>query len=96
LPESEPNAEELRLELERADETAREVLAAVERLPVGQREVIRLHKLEGLPMAEVAERLKVREGAVRVRAHRAYKGLAELLAPRFGAPQLEAALADAA
>ena len=35
-------------------------------------------------MAEVAERLKVREGAVRVRAHRAYKGLTELLAPRFG------------
>jgi len=94
LPESEPNAEELALELERADETAREVLAAVERLPIGQREVIRLHKLEGLPMAEVAERLKVREGAVRVRAHRAYKGLAELLAPRFGEPQ--SALADAA
>jgi RNA polymerase sigma-70 factor (ECF subfamily) len=94
LPEMEPNAEEIRIELERADETAREVLAAVEQLPVGQREVIRLHKLEGLPMAEVAARLQVREGAVRVRAHRAYKNLGELLAPRFGTPATR--MADAA
>ena len=94
LPEPQANVEELGLALEREMETAREVQAAVERLPSGQRDVIRLHKLQGLPMAQVAERLHVREGAVRVRAHRAYKNLAELLAPRFGAATAD--LADAA
>jgi RNA polymerase sigma-70 factor (ECF subfamily) len=55
---------------------------AIARLPAGQREVVELHKLRGMSMAEVAERLRLREGAVRVRAHRAYKALARLLAPR--------------
>jgi RNA polymerase sigma-70 factor (ECF subfamily) len=32
-------------------------------------------------MAEIAERLQIREGAVRVRAHRAYKALARALGP---------------
>jgi RNA polymerase sigma-70 factor (ECF subfamily) len=94
LPENGPNIEEIGLELERVEETAAIVHAAVEQLPIGQREVIRLHKLEGLPMAEVATRLNVREGAVRVRAHRAYKNLAQLLEPRFG--DTSAALASAA
>jgi len=94
-PEPEPNIEEMQVERERVEETALEVQAAVEKLPPGQRDVIRLHKLEGLPMAEVAQRLNVREGAVRVRAHRAYKSLAEILAPRFGTSET-ASLADAA
>ena len=33
-------------------------------------------------MADIAQRLAVREGAVRVRAHRAYKALARLLEPK--------------
>ncbi len=64
-----------------ADE--REVIAAVqaalESLPPATQEVIRLHKLEGQAMAEVATQLGIREGAARVRAHRGYKVLAKEL-----------------
>ncbi|MEZ4454305.1 MAG: sigma-70 family RNA polymerase sigma factor [Nannocystaceae bacterium] len=56
------------------------VQAAVQ-LPTGQREVVEYHKLAGMSMAEVAQRLDIREGAVRVRAHRAYKALARWLLP---------------
>ncbi len=55
------------------------VREAIARLPPGQREVVEMHKLSGMSMAEVAERLQIREGAARVRAHRAYKALARLL-----------------
>ena len=56
------------------------VRAAMERLPVSQREVVELHWFEDRPFAEVAEIVGSTEGAVRVRAHRAYKRLKELLA----------------
>lgn len=79
VPEAEPNAEELQLSLESGDELARRVRAAIELLPPGQREVVKLHKLRGMSMADIAERLGVRPGALRVRAHRAYKALAGLL-----------------
>lgn len=66
-----------------AAEDEREVIAAVqaalEQLPESSREVVRLHKLEGRPMSEVAEILGIKEGAARVRAHRGYKSLAKLL-----------------
>jgi RNA polymerase sigma factor (sigma-70 family) len=62
-------------------EMAARVQAALAALPAGQREVVELHKLQGMSMAEVAERLAIREGAVRVRAHRAYKALAAWLTP---------------
>ncbi len=52
---------------------------AVEKLPASTKEVVRLHKLEGRPMAEIAEILGIREGAARVRAHRGYRALAKLL-----------------
>lgn len=55
------------------------VRQAVDELPATAREVIKLHKLEGRPMSEVAEILGIREGAARVRAHRGYKALARLL-----------------
>jgi RNA polymerase sigma-70 factor (ECF subfamily) len=55
------------------------VRTAIEALPPASREVVRLHKLEGRPMAEVAEILGIKEGAARVRAHRGYKALARLL-----------------
>ncbi len=59
-----------------------EVRAAIAQLPPKQREVVELHKLREMSMADIASRLQVREGAVRVRAHRAYKALARLLQPR--------------
>ena len=52
---------------------------AVDQLPASSRQVVRLHKLEGRSMAEVAEILGIKEGAARVRAHRGYKALARLL-----------------
>ena len=66
-----------------SDEDEKEVVAAVraavEQLPPSAREVVRMHKLEGRSMAEVAETLGIKEGAARVRAHRGYKALAKLL-----------------
>ncbi|MBX3276231.1 MAG: RNA polymerase sigma factor [Sandaracinaceae bacterium] len=55
------------------------VRAAIAALPDGQREVIVLHWFEERPFAEVAAILGSTEGAVRVRAHRAYRRLEELL-----------------
>ena len=51
------------------------VRAAVSDLPTSQREVVAMHKLEGLTFSEVAERLGIQEGAARVRAFRAYSRL---------------------
>ncbi|MCX4242696.1 RNA polymerase sigma factor [Paraliomyxa miuraensis] len=82
VPQVEPNAEELQLSLESGDEIARRVRDAIEQLPPGQREVVKLHKLRGMSMADIAQRLGVRPGALRVRAHRAYKALAGLLLPQ--------------
>ncbi len=82
LPDAGPNAEELGQQAERETEIIERVRTAIARLPPGQREVVELHKLRGMSMAEIAERLQVREGAVRVRAHRAYKALARMLMPR--------------
>ncbi len=66
------------------DEAAREVMtrvrSAISELPPGQREVVELHKLKEMTMAQVAERLSIQEGTARVRAHRAYKALARRLA----------------
>jgi RNA polymerase sigma-70 factor (ECF subfamily) len=48
-------------------------------LPTSQREVVELHWFQERPFAEVAQIVGSTEGAVRVRAHRAYKKLRELL-----------------
>lgn len=65
------------------DNDEQEVIAAVrdaiEQLPAATRDVVRMHKLEGKTMSEVAEQLGIKEGAARVRAHRGYKALARLL-----------------
>lgn len=53
--------------------------AAMEKLPSTQREVVELHWFDERPFAEVAQIVGSTEGAVRVRAHRAYKRLKELL-----------------
>ncbi len=76
-----PTIEEWQVDQETAEEIARRVHKALAGLPEGQREIVELHKLAGLTMAEIAERLQIREGAVRVRAHRAYKALARALGP---------------
>lgn len=74
-----PDIEALTQAAEHEREVIEAIHAAIAKLPDGQREVVELHKLRGLSMAQVAERLALREGAVRVRAHRAYKALARLL-----------------
>lgn len=82
LPDGAPDLEELGQQAEQEAEIVQRVRDAIALLPPGQREVVELHKLRGMSMADIAARLRVREGAVRVRAHRAYKALARLLAPK--------------
>ncbi|KIG18169.1 RNA polymerase sigma-54 factor RpoN [Enhygromyxa salina] len=79
LADEAASVEGLALENERATEIVEQVREAIALLPASQREVVELHKLRGMTMAEVAERLEIREGAARVRAHRGYKALARLL-----------------
>jgi RNA polymerase sigma-70 factor (ECF subfamily) len=76
-----PSIEALATDAEREREIIDRVREAIAKLPPGQREVVELHKLQGMSMADVAQRLQIREGAVRVRAHRGYKALARLLSP---------------
>jgi RNA polymerase sigma factor (sigma-70 family) len=57
----------------------RAVRAALERIPAQQREVIILNRFEGLSMAEVAVAVGASEAAVKVRAHRGYERLRQLL-----------------
>jgi RNA polymerase sigma-70 factor (ECF subfamily) len=70
----------------RADEelAAREAAAVVGRtlqaLPVSQREAFVLIRFEGLRVSEAAEVLGTSEGAVKIRAFRAYEALREALA----------------
>lgn len=73
------NPEDATMEDERRAADIDEVRRAVEALPPGQRVVVEMHKIQGLPMKEIARRLGIREGAVRVRAHRAYRALAKAL-----------------
>jgi len=76
-----PDSEAVQIEQERERAEVRRVRAAIDQLPPTQREVVKMHKLSGMPMAEISERLGVRPGALRVRAHRAYKALARILSP---------------
>jgi RNA polymerase sigma-70 factor (ECF subfamily) len=65
------------------DQSARDlsVRSAVDRLPPSQRVVVHLHRFEGLSFAEIGAALGASEGAVRIRAFRAYAALRELLTP---------------
>ena len=60
-----------------------EVRAAIAALPESQRVVVSMHKLEGRPLAEIALELGINEGAARVRAHRGYKRLRDVLVGAF-------------
>ena len=55
------------------------VAAALERLPESQRVVVHLHRFEGLTFGEIAEILGTSEGAVKLRAFRAYAALRDEL-----------------
>lgn len=55
------------------------VHSAIQQLPENQRAAIVMHRFQELSFAEIAEALGVSESAVKVRAHRGYKRLRELL-----------------
>jgi len=57
----------------------KQVRAALRSLPEAQAQAIVLHWFEGLSFAEIAEGADVTESAVKVRAHRGYQRLKELL-----------------
>ncbi len=82
VPDESASPEEARERMQSEEAIVEQVREAIAALPPSQREVVELHKLRGMSMAEVAARLQVREGAVRVRAHRAYRALARLLLPK--------------
>lgn len=73
------NAEDEIVDRERRAETAERVRAAVRTLPPAQRQIIELHRLRGMSTLEIADKLHVRPGTLRVRAHRAYRRLAQVL-----------------
>jgi RNA polymerase sigma-70 factor (ECF subfamily) len=56
-----------------------DLLAALRQLPAAQREVIGLHHLADLPVAEVAETLGIPVGTVKARLSRGRAALAHLL-----------------
>jgi RNA polymerase sigma-70 factor (ECF subfamily) len=63
-----------------ADRAAR-VRAAIAALPETQRVIIHLHRFEGLTFTEIARTLGTTEGAVKLRAFRAYERLRKELTP---------------
>ena len=77
IVDEQPDVETRMSDREQRDEIRALVREAVDSLPPMQREVLELHKLQGLSMREISERLSVREGTLRVRAHRAYKAFAD-------------------
>jgi len=58
---------------------APELSAALTELPPDQREAFTMLKLDGLSVEAAAERVGVSAGALKVRAHRAYKSLKRLI-----------------
>ena len=60
--------------------------SALRSIPPNQREVIVLHKFEGLSMQEVATSLGIGVSAAKVRAHRGYRTLRSFLDQPGGAP----------
>jgi RNA polymerase sigma-70 factor (ECF subfamily) len=62
-----------------ANRRALAVRAALERLPESQRAVLYLHRYEEMTFAEIAQALHTTEGAVKLRAFRAYERLRQEL-----------------
>jgi RNA polymerase sigma-70 factor (ECF subfamily) len=69
---------------ERSDGLREALARAVARLPRVQREVVSLLKYEDLSVREVATRLGMSEGAVKVTAHRGYKLLRKTVGATIG------------
>jgi RNA polymerase sigma factor (sigma-70 family) len=69
----------------RQDDAAQDLAAQVQRalgsLPPSQRVVIHLHRFEGMTFPEIAIALGATEGAIKLRAFRAYERLRTLLEP---------------
>jgi len=63
-----------------------QVRAAVDQLPAGEREVIRLSHFEQLTHVEIAQRLGIAVGTVKSRSHRAHRRMAQSLAHLRAAP----------
>jgi len=84
---------EQRLSTQEQENLLREtVRSAVRALPPDAREVVQRHKFEGQTMQRIANDLGVGVGTLRVRAHRAYRKLAELLAAKDTQPSVPATL----
>jgi len=66
---------------ERDPAAARVIQEALMRLPFEQREAVVLHKMHDLSFDEIAKALGITVSAAKVRAHRGYHRLRELLAP---------------
>jgi RNA polymerase sigma-70 factor (ECF subfamily) len=78
-PEALDDPERLALDEEHHHRRRSALRTAIGHLPPAQRAVLELHRLQGLPMAEVSRRLGIRDGTARVRAHRAYASLRALI-----------------
>jgi RNA polymerase sigma-70 factor (ECF subfamily) len=76
------------LRLER-DELSRRVRGAVDRLPDACREVIVLHNMDDLSLAEVARVLEIPEGTVKSRRARAFVLLRDMLAREVGCDEMQ-------
>ncbi len=57
----------------------RRVRSAIEALPAAQKEAVVLHRFEGFSFAEIADVAGISESAAKVRAHRGYERLRDLL-----------------
>jgi len=62
-----------------AEPLPRAMSRALEQLPDVQREAVMLLKVEGLSVLEAAQRARTTPGALKLRAHRGYKSLRDLL-----------------
>lgn len=71
------------------------VREAIGRLPESQRVVLHLHRYEGLTFGEIADVIGSTEGAVKLRAFRAYQQLRKRLAPLASAHRSDHEAGDA-
>jgi len=79
-PESELSAHEQATGAPEFDPGLQKAVArALHQLPESQRLAIVMHRFQNLTFAEIAEALDLTESAVKVRAHRGYQRLRELL-----------------
>ncbi len=66
-------------ELPGSDRLSPAIEQALEQLPAAQREAVWMLKIDGLSVREAAERARVTSGALKLRAHRGYRSLRDLL-----------------